>query len=184
MAVKRSKKNPYLMPAIIAIALIVVLIAIITLTGKRKNGASLTETEIAKIDAKNQEQQNIEIKQDLSKKSEQERMQYYCGNFFNIINSKNYEKAYSLLYSEYKENYFPTLANFERYLKENFPSNVALSYTNIERLGDIYVLSVSVKDTVNGNYGHNFDMYVVLQEKDLNDYVISFSRNSAVREEE
>ena len=43
---------------------------------------------------------------------------------------------------------------------------------------------VSVKDTVNGSYGHNFDMYVVLKENELNDYDISFSRNSAVGEEE
>jgi hypothetical protein len=40
---------------------------------------------------------------------------------------------------------------------------------------------VSVSDTVNGaKYGHNFSMNVVIQENDLNDYVISFSRDSAV----
>ena len=43
---------------------------------------------------------------------------------------------------------------------------------------------VSVSDIVNGTkYGHNFNMYVVLKENALNDFVISFSRDSAVDEE-
>ena len=184
MAVKKSKKNPYLMPAIIAIVIIVLLLGVVVISRKQSNNAQMTSEQMAKMEAKEQQEKNEEIRVDLSKKSEQERMQYYCGSFFTLVNNKNYENAYNLLYSDYKENYFPTLANFERYFKENFPSNFALSYTNIERLGDIYVLMVTVKDTVNGSYGHNFDMYVVLKENDLNDYVISFSRNSAVREEE
>ena len=88
----------------------------------------------------------------------------------------------------YKENFFPTLDNFKKYFIDYFPSDFSLDYTNIERLGSIYVMWVSVKDTVNGSrYGKNFDMNVVVQENDLNDFVISFSRDSAVnntREEE
>jgi hypothetical protein len=108
-------------------------------------------------------------------------MTYYTAEFFKLIDSKNYEEAYKLLYDDYKENFFPTEANFEKYFKDYFPDDFSLDYTNIERLGSIYVLWVSVKDTVNGStYGHNFSMYVVIQENNLNDYVLSFSRNSAV----
>lgn len=133
---------------------------------------------------KYQEKRNEEIVVDLSDKSEQERMQYYCGEFFKLIDNKAYEKAYELLYSEYKENYFPNFNNFKKYIQDYFPDDFGLAYENIERLGDIYVLMVSVKDTVNGSYGKNFDMYVVLKENSLNNYVISFSRDSAVGEEE
>ena len=41
-----------------------------------------------------------------------------------------------------------------------------------------------LKDTLNGSRGHNFSMNVVIQENDFNDYVLSFSRNSAVDSEE
>lgn len=183
MATKyRRKKNNFIVPIIVVVILIFVLILIVVLTNKQK--APMTQEQIVDLDKKYQEERNKEIKKDLSSKSELERMQFYCGEFFKLIDGKNYEKAYDLLYSDYKENYFPTLENFKRYFKEYFPSDFGLSYQNIERLGDIYVLMVSVKDIVNGSYGNNFDMYVVLQEKALNDYVISFSRNSAVGEEE
>lgn len=183
MAAKRSKKsNSKLNIVIIAVVLILILVFLIIIS-RRKEFPSNPE-EMAKADAEYQEKRDEGIKKDLYNKSEQERMQYYCANFFQLVDSNNYEKAYELLYGDYKENYFPTLNNFKRYFQENFPSDFALSYTNIERLGDIYVLMVSVKDTVNGSYGHNFDMYVVLQENELNDYVLSFSRNSAVGEEE
>ena len=132
--------------------------------------------------------QEAKKKADLSGMSEQERMTYYCAEFFKKIDNGLYEEAYALLYTDYKENFFPTLDNFKKYFIDYFPSDFSLDYTNIERLGSIYVMWVSVKDTVNGSrYGKNFDMNVVVQENDLNDFVISFSRDSAVnntREEE
>lgn len=182
MAEKRNNKNTtQLKIAIVAVSLILVLLILILLS-RNKNVTSPTSLEKANIEYL--EQQNEERVADLSGRTEQERMQYYCANFFKLIDSNQYEEAYQLLYSDYKENYFPTLNNFKKYFKEYFPEDFGLSYTNIERLGDIYVLNVNVSDTVNGSYGHNFSLYVVIKENALNDYVISFSRNSAVGEEE
>ena len=180
----RYKKKNLKLLIILAIIIILILIILVIVANKKNDEGVVTQQELAEIDSKYQEERNLEIVKDLSGKTEQQRMQYYCGTFFNLVSSKNYEKAYELLYSEYKENYFPNLANFEVYFKEYFPSDFALSYSNFERLGDIYILMVTVKDTVNGSYGHSFDMYVVIKENALNDYVISFSRNSAVEGEE
>lgn len=180
---KKNKKKNLKLAIIIAIVLILILILLIVITRKGKKAPQTTE-ELAKIDAEYQEKRNEEIRRDLYGKTEQERMQYYCANFFRLIDSNNYEKAYELLYSDYKENYFPNINNFKRYFQEYFPSDFGLAYNNMERLGDIYVLRVTVKDTVNGSFGHNFDMYVVIKENAVNDYVISFSRNSAVEVEE
>lgn len=182
MATRKKKKNN-LIPLIIIVVIILILCLMIVIS-KNRNKVPTTPEEIAQIDSKRQEERNEQVKKDLYGMSEQERMQYYCGEFFRLIDSSNYEKAYELLYKDYKENYFPNINNFKRYFQDYFPSDFGLAYTNIERLGDIYVLMVSVKDTVNGSYGHNFDMYVVLKENELNDYDISFSRNSAVGEEE
>lgn len=114
--------------------------------------------------------------------SEQDRITYYCAEFFKLIDTKNYDGAYELLYDEYKENYFPTSSSFSEYMKEYFPDDFSLNYSNMERLGEIYVLWVDVKDTLNGSRGHNFSMYVVIKENDFNDFDLSFSRNSAVEE--
>ena len=179
---KKNKNNKKILIIIITlfVLLLVSLLALLKNLKNTKNvNSELSNNKQTSIGEKNRE----EIKS-LSEKTEQERMQYYCGNFFNLIDSKNYESAYKLLYNDYKENYFPTLANFKRYFEEYFPDDFYLYYENMERFGDIYVLTVSLTDTINGSYGHNFKLYVVIQENQLNDYVISFSRNSAVEEEE
>ena len=181
MAAKNRKDNSKIKIVIVAVMLLLILLLLIIITKRKK---PVTPENMEKATIEYEEKRNQQIVVDLSDKSEQERMQYYCGNFFKLLDSNNYEKAYELLYSDYKENYFPILNNFKKYVKDYFPSDFGISYTNIERLGDIYVLMVTVKDTVNGSYGKNFDMYVVLKENSLNDYVLSFSRDSAVREEE
>lgn len=160
---------------------LIMLVAILIATSFNKKEDPAAER--ARLDSEYLEQKNQQTVIDLSKKSERERMQFYCADFFKKIDSGHYEEAYELLYSDYKENFFPNLANFTSYFKEYFPGDFSLSYNNIERLGDIYVLWVSVSDTVNGSkLGHNFNMNVVLKENALNDYVISFSRDSAVEE--
>lgn len=183
MPTKRKKKRNIKILIIVSIILIVLLVVLITAI-KKNNTTATTPEQLAKLEAKHQEEIKEQVKKDLYDKPEQERMEYYCASFFKLVDNKSYEKAYELLYDDYKENFFPTLNNFKRYLEENFPSDFALSYLNMERLGDIYVLNVNVKDTVNGVHGHNFDMYVVIKENALNDFVISFSRNSAVVVEE
>ena len=177
-----NKKNSKKKIVIVLVTLILLLIILLLLVVRGKEDTVSNESE--KADIEYVEKRKEEKAVDLSDKNEQQRMQYYCANFFKLIDLENYDEAYKLLYSEYKENFFPTLNNFKQYFKDYFPSDFALSYENMERFGDIYVLTVSLSDTVNGSYGHNFDLYVVIKENSLNDYVISFSRNSAVGEEE
>lgn len=178
----RKKKKALKIAIIITILVLILLLAVLLLLNK--NSKNKEQTDLEKANIKYLESTNQKIVEDLSGKSEQQRMQYYCASFFKLIDNNNYEEAYKLLYSKYKENFFPTFNNFKRYFEEYFPQDFGLSYSNIERLGDIYVLTVKLTDTVNGSYGHNFDLYVVIQENALNDYVISFSRNSAVNDEE
>lgn len=170
---KKNKKKKILIIMIILVVLLLVVLMLILRNTKNNgnNSNNLTKEQAKYIEEKKEE----EIKK-LSKMPEQQRMESYCGNFFRLIGNKQYEEAYKLLYSEYKENYFPTLPNFKKYFEEYFPSEFSLSYQNMERLGDIYVLNVSVLDTTS----KSFSLYVVIQENGYNDFVLSFSRNSAV----
>ena len=181
---KKSSYNNTKLKIIISIVILLVLLIILIVMMRKDKPINISEIGIEQADKQYKEQRDLQIRADLSDESEQERIQYYCANFFKLIDTNNYEDAYELLYDIYKENYFPNINNFKRYFKEYFPSDFGLSYNNIERLGDIYVLNVNVKDTVNGSYGKNFNMYVVVKENGLNDYSLSFSRNSAVGGEE
>jgi len=116
---------------------------------------------------------NLEIKE-LSELAEAERMQRYVYNFMETIENGKYEKAYEMLYDEFKEQYFPTVDDFRQYAKTKFPRMFSLEYTNIERIGDIYVLWVTISDLL-GSSNYKIETNFVVQENDLNDYVLSFS---------
>ena len=185
MAGVSKKKKEQMLIILIGIILILIIIigvsAILTIDNnedEETEKASLVSEETTEEIA---EETTLEKLYDMT---EQERITYYCASFFKLVDNEEYEEAYEILYDEYIENYFPTLASFSVYMETYFPENFSLDYTNFERLGDIYVLWVDVSDTLNGSYGHNFSLNVVIRENDFNDYDLSFSRNSAVEEEE
>ena len=180
----RKKSSRKIILVAILILIIVIVMMMFALKGmKGNNTGTATDQQISELSAQHKEEQFQEEVKDLSEMSEQQRMQFYCAKFFKAVDNERYEDAYGMLYDEYKENYFPNISNFKKYFQDYFPSDFSLSYSNFERLGDIYVLMVNLSDTVNGSYGHNFSLYVVIQETALNEYVLSFSRNSAVGEE-
>lgn len=170
----KTNKSILILIIVLVIILILCLVAFKIITKKDAT------VEYEKAVLKREETIKELVVEDLSGKTEQQRMEYYCSQFFKYVSTRNFEKAYDLLYSEYKENYFPTIESFERYMIDYFPSDVSITYTNFERLGNIYVLWIRIKDVYNGTNGHNFDMNVVIREDAYNDIKMSFSRNSAV----
>ena len=185
MAQDKKKKKKKLIIVILGIIIVIILIIAFILIWFKQNSATTSNNGEATIVTNDIEEASNQAELEaLYNMSEQERITYYCAEFFKLVDRRNYEDAYELLYSGYKENYFPTQASFTEYMEDYFPDDFSLSYTNFERLGDIYVLWIDVKDTLNGSRGHNFSMNVVIQENDFNDYVLSFSRNSAVDSEE
>ena len=105
---------------------------------------------------------------------ERDRIEYYASKFVSSIGNKSYEYAYSLLYDEYKERYFPTLEKFEEYAKTRLPSRLSLEYTNIERNGDVYVLWVTMYNPL-GSKDSSIEMNFVVKEIELNNFTMSFS---------
>ena len=175
---EQAKKRKLLKIILILLVLLLIIVVII-IRSIINNKQPKTEEEIL---SEYEKQTNEKIVADLSGKSENERMKYYCSEFFKCISLRRYEEAYDMLYSEYKENYFPTLASFEKYMSEYFSEDVSITYTNIERLGNMYVLWIDVKEIYNN--GYSFSMNVVIREDAYNDIKMSFSRNSAVDERE
>lgn len=117
----------------------------------------------------------------LSEMNERSRMEYYVSEFISAIEAENYEAAYQMLYSDFKDKYFPSISDFESYAKGKFPSMISLDYTNIERNGDIYVMWVTVANPLAGKNSGS-EMNFVLQEYGLNDFALSFSVNKVEEE--
>lgn len=114
-----------------------------------------------------------EIIKMLSGYGERDRMEYYCGEYFKHLEKHEYDAAYNLLYTEFKQNYFPTVEEFEEYIKKTYPEPWALVYDDITRQGDIYVLRLKILDVLGSKENEKIQR-VVVRENNFNDFVISF----------
>lgn len=113
-------------------------------------------------------------KEMLNEYSEATRMKTYVGQYLSYIDSEKYEDAYNLLYQNFKNTYFKTFVDFENYAKEKYPSEIMAEYTNMNKEGNIYILSVKIQDPTNKEY-KTLEQNIVIQENDLNDFVLSFN---------
>lgn len=111
---------------------------------------------------------------ELSGKNERERMEIYVSRFIEALETKKYSDAYEMLYEEFRNNYFPSLESFEKHIKSKFPSYISLEHTNFERIGETYVLWVTMSDIL-GSSDSAIEMNFVIRENSLNDFDLSFS---------
>ena len=122
----------------------------------------------AEVDEKNREDK-------ISSLSEQLRMETYFGQYISLIESKDYEGAYDLLYDEFKQTYFPALEDFISYAQENYPSNMVVEYTNMERQGTIFILYVKIRNPLTDRTDSEVqEQRVVILENSVNDFKLSF----------
>ena len=158
---------------IIFLSIIIAIIMISSFFNLKKDEGEVDKAEIAKQQADEEEKEKVITK--LENMNERSRMEYYLSIFINYIENYDYESAYNLLYDEFKQNYFPTLNDFEKYAKETFPQMMNIEHYNIERNGDVYVLWIYISDIINGGPNDKKEMNVVIKENDFNDFVMSFS---------
>lgn len=119
---------------------------------------------------------DIIIDQKIASMSEGDRAKAYFGKFVKAIEEKHYELAYSYLNENYKAQYFPELTTFEEYIKTEFPQNkIVVKYNSVEPKGEIFVLSVTLKDIDDEQESQRIRT-VVIREKGTNQFTISFSK--------
>ncbi len=111
---------------------------------------------------------------ELKSMTETDRIHRYFSEYVRCIDLKDYEKAYSYLYPEFKENYFPSLEKFEEYAKKVYPEFMGIQYEDIERQGNYYILTVYTYDAL----AEQIDVYVqqkfVIYENNFGEFVLSF----------
>lgn len=137
------------------------------------NNTNVTESE-EENNAKNSVNPKDKQLEEIKSKSEYERMQYYFAQYITYIENKDYEKAYSLLYPEFKDTYFPTLETYTEYVKKLYPKFVSFEYENFTRQGYVYILTVKIIDSVNGSKEDTKTQRIILKENNFYDYVLSF----------
>lgn len=171
-----NKKISRVIGMVIIVILIIIFIIIVALKNLKiihleDNFSSVSSTEELTEEEK---EKNEKLLKKLKKESESERIQTYLGIYFKYIEEKDYASAYDLLYPKFKENYFPTLEDFEEYLKEqDLPDMLTISYDDIYIQGEYYIVTVKIGDLLT-RAALEQEKTLILQENGYNDYYISF----------
>ena len=157
------------------VVLIVIIVVIVILQKNNKsNDSNIGETKVITPEEEKEIRDSAKIS-DLAEMEERQRMEFYFSEFIEAIELGKYEDAYDMLYDDFKQNYFPTYNDFEKYAIEKFPKFIGIEHTNFERNGTVYVMWITMTDTINGSKDSGIELNVVIQEKDLNDFKLSFS---------
>ena len=158
----------------VVIIILIVIIASIISARNRMNQPTIGDLdEVTQEELENDKNQKLIAA--LQNMEERDRMEYYFGIFLDEIEDGEYEKAYDLLYPDFKNSYFPTLEDFEKYIPTVFTEMSDIEHENIERSGDVYILWITIADAIHGKPNDKKEMNIVIQEKDYNDFVMSFS---------
>lgn len=171
---KNNNQSFTIMLAIIACLLTIMNIKLYISRYQKENSENNEVTNsVVTLTKKTDEEKKEELITELKTMNERDRMERYFGEYIDYIESGEYEKAYNLLYPEFKQNYFKTLDEFKKYVDEKYPDIIIVDYDNIERQGQYYVLFVNIP--AEGRNGETISQNIVLYEKDYAEYYISFS---------
>lgn len=160
--------------------LVEILIAILILVIVASFIGILINKNIEKSKTANLSEQELEYKEyedmiinKLQNMTEIERIQLYCGEFLNFIEIGQYQKAYEKLNENFKKTYFKDLETFTNYVEKIYPKDITVEYTDFERYGDIFVLIVTISNTLDDTFDE-FEQNIVVHEFGAHDYKISF----------
>lgn len=159
---------------IIGIIILVVMIVTIFVGKNKKDEIEIGDREEI-TEEELEEDKNQKLVAVLQDMEERERMEFYFSIFLSYVEEGKYEKAYQLLYEDFKNTYFPTLEDFENYIPTVFSEMSSIEHENIERSGDVYILWLSISDAVNGSPDNKREMNFVIREIEYNDFEMSFS---------
>ena len=174
----KVEKIDIILVLVILILVILVLVVVTKYFGNKKAQQSTPNPiTVQEEDNRTSKIQNPTTDEDkikyLATLNERDRIDYYCWEYLNNIQEGDYASAYSLLYDEFKQSYFPTVEKFEEYAKTIYPYNFAVEYDDISRQGDIYVVRIIIEDIMGSRENEKVQRLVV-KENDYNNFAISF----------
>ena len=100
-----------------------------------------------------------------------------CEKIMQMINTQDYEAVYNLLNSNFKNSNFPTLKDFEKYIRDNFPKYCRATYIEYRKpLDNVYIIKTRAGD-ITGEDKKNAEFNIVMMLKEGTDFEISFEIN-------
>lgn len=119
------------------------------------------------------EQEQIDDLPDVPENDGQ-RVGTYIGEYISLLNKKEYEKAYALLNTGFKEINFPTLNSYIEYASKKYARKKVVEYKKFKLEGFVYVVDTTIKDLAIYSEPQEFDQVFRFQEIEPGVFNLSF----------
>ena len=93
---------------------------------------------------------------------------------FAAINDQDYNYVYDKLDSTFKQNNFPTLEDFEKYIQDNFFEKNKIGYSQYRTSGNLHIYDITITDRNNSN-SSSITKNFIMQLLDGTNFVMSFN---------
>lgn len=176
MKEKKKKVNLVFIFAMILIAVIFIFI-IFNLISYNKNENKVDLGQNTVTNTQNEVNPNLSTDiEALSKLEEYDRMKYYFNKYLFYIENQEYDKAYSLLYSDFKQQYFKTIEEYKKYVSDKYPVVNSVDFADYNKLGKYHILTIKFSDILNATDSNvpTFEQKFIIIENGLNDFTLSF----------
>lgn len=105
---------------------------------------------------------------------EQTKVLMNIDKWIDMLNSRDYKTAYSVLDETFRNNNFGSEDNFEAYMREKFPEHYKLSYGNYEKQGQNNIQEI-ILTGITEEESSSIETSVVMNLQEGTDFVMSFN---------
>lgn len=105
--------------------------------------------------------------------SNQKKVQLNIDKFIKMINNKDYSYAYDVLDENFKNNYFKTEENFEKYIKNNFLEFSNINFEKFTQEGEIFIYQIVLSDKTSKS-DKKLRMNVIMKLEEGTGFIMSF----------
>jgi len=113
-------------------------------------------------------------KQTYKSANEQKKVMMNVNRWINMLNNRDYRTAYDFLDETYRNNKFGSAENFEKQMRELFPSKYKVEYDNFSSEGAIYLQPITFKEIDNEN-SENINMTIIMKLLEETEFVMSYN---------
>ncbi len=106
--------------------------------------------------------------------SDKEKIILNIKKIFQAINAKDYNYVYNKLDNNFKNNYFKSELDFEKYIKSNFFEKNEISTKEYEKRQDTHIISINIKDSKD-KAKKGISRKIIMQLKEGTEFVMSFN---------
>lgn len=114
------------------------------------------------------------FKEEYNKATDIVRVKMNIERFVQMLNNYDYETAYNLLDNTFRTNNFPSVDDFEAYIKSYYFQYNDVTYNDYSKEGDVYIYKLVLSNKQGTGEGEGSEMNIIMKLREGTDFVMSF----------